>query len=123
MRKLNDEILNPKHWYIMVFIKGKPVLYSRFFKTREKAENFMYINKIKGLQYTPIKGEKAIDYELKFHKGRVNRLFKNIDSYDYPVDRISKQDRKSFRTKSRRWMRDFKTLPNNHTDFKSFKKS
>ena len=122
LRKYNDTELNPKHWYILVFRKGKPILYSKFFKTKQKIDDFMYNNKLRGLQYMPIRGKQAIEYDLKFYKGRLYILFPNTEVYKYPVDRITSQDKKSFRTKSRRWLRNFKTLPTNHTDFKSPKK-
>ena len=119
-----DNTIIPKHWYILVFVKAKPKLWSRFFKTEKDVKHFIKINKLKSLKYTYIKGQKALDYGIKLNP---NYIPKHIDItstiiYDYPVDRISTQDKKSFRTKSRRWKRDFGKLPNNHTDFIAFKK-
>lgn len=119
-----DKEVNPKHWYIIVLKKGKPKVGDRFFKTEKLAKEFLKFNNIKGLGILVMRGTRVIDYELKLYKRRSLDflLGKPLKSYLYPVDRITRQDMKSFRTKSRRWKREFGKLPTNHTDFKSFRK-
>lgn len=125
MAKYLDDEINPKHWYIASLIMGVPRLYPRFFKTEKEVLSFMKINKINHIHFIHIRGKRALGYDLKFYKRSVN-LYSLINKmgqviYSYPPDRIKRQDKKSFRTKSRRWKRDYNKLPDNHTDFKSFR--
>lgn len=119
---LNDIIINDDHWYILSLKAGVPRLHPRYFKSKSEVKHFMKINNIKGMAYIPINGKKAKDYGLKLYFGNTHKLArKGINNYDYPPDKIDVQDKKSFRTKSRRWKRDYKALPTNVTDFKAFK--
>lgn len=119
-----DDYIKPKHWYVLSLFKGVPRLYARWFKTEKDVKRYMKINKLNHITYTHIRGAKAIEFNLSFYKHTRGLYFlvgtKDHVMYGYPPDRISRQDKKSFRTKSRRWQRDFKTLPDNHTDFKPY---
>lgn len=119
-------IIQPKTWYMGIALKkgntrlNVLALYRREFKSYTDVLYFMKINgKSNNLAYMPIKGEDAIEYGFTFIRGRalharVERLF----GYDYPVERLTYQDRKSFRTKSRRWMRNYKIRLNTYNDIK-----
>ena len=114
-------LIKNKHWYIVVVKNKKPILYYKAFKTKESIKSFMDINNIKGFNFLVIKGEQALEYNIKIKTRAFNVLFRHTEplvKYRYPVDRFTKQDKKSFRTKSRRWYRDYKQLPNKYTDFK-----
>lgn len=115
----NDLVIIDNHWYILSLEKGIPRLFSRGFLTKEDIKRFMSINNIKGMCYIPIMGKKAKSYDLKFYTGNTHKLIrKDKRHYLYPSDKIDNQDKKSFRTKSRRWKRDYGILPTNLTDFK-----
>ena len=119
-KTLNDKEINPNHWYLLSLKKGIPRLSPRRFLTEKDLKNFMRINKIKGIHFITIRGSKALEYGLTFYTGLTHSLLRKGDKhYDYPVDRTTSQDMKSFRTKSRRWKRDFGKLPTNLTDFKN----
>lgn len=116
--------IQPKTWYLGIVLKRTYskhqvlLLYRREFNNHSDVLHFMKINNKTGdLAYLPIKGSDAIQYGFKFIKSRslyarITRLF----SYDYPVERLSEQDRKSFRTKARRWMRNYKVRLNTFND-------
>ena len=117
---LRDKVIVSTHWYILSLEKGIPRLFPRFFLTKEDVKYFMKINNIKGMCYIPILGKKAKDYDLSFYTGNTHYLIrKDKKHYKYPSDKIDTQDKKSFRTKARRWKRDYGILPTNLTDFKS----
>jgi hypothetical protein len=115
--------IDPKFWYVLSLHHKKPKLFWRPFKTKEQCLDYIRINgKIKSFLFLPIKGESAIDYGLSISKWC--RRFKGLYvTYRYPADRITRQDRKSFRTKYRRWMRDYGKGVTSFTDFKRYGQS
>ena len=118
--------INPKAWYLGVAIKqlyANKTLRRLHYKEFKSYSDVLYFMKINGkdnnLAYLPIKGEDAIIYDFSFIQGRSLRArVKRLLAYDYPIDKLTIQDRKSFRTKSRRWMRDYKVRLNTYNDFK-----
>ena len=65
-----------------------------------------------------MRGKKLLTYDINEFRMQ-NWRFKDLNiSYKYPADRITKQDKKSFRTKYRRWVRQFGKGPTSITDFK-----
>jgi hypothetical protein len=112
--------IDPKAWYVLTLHHKKPKVFWRAFKTKEKCLEYIRINgKIKSFLFLPIKGESVISYDLKLSKW--TRRFKGLwATYKYPADRITRQDRKSFRTKYRRWMRDYGKGVTSFTDFKRY---
>lgn len=110
--------VNPNNWYILRFVDRKPSLYRKGFLTAKEAKEVLKINKLnRDLTYSVIKGVDAISFGVDFAKTKKFKTFKLI-GYDYPNDRITEQDKKSFRTKTRRWLRQWKIKPTKHTDFK-----
>lgn len=125
MSIINRDI-NPKVWYMGIAYKGNYAtdniltIYHREFKTYSDVIYFMKINgKLGDLTYLPIKGSDAIEYGFKINKSeRVRARIKKLFGYDYPIERLTYQDKKSFRTKARRWMRDYKVRLNTFNDIK-----
>lgn len=57
------------------------------------------------VKFDILKGEIIKYYGLEL---TMNSWEKKILLHDYPAERLTKQERKSFRTKVRRWRRDYK---------------
>lgn len=124
--------IEPKTWYLGIVLKRTYtkhyvlLLYRKEFKKHSDVLYFMKINgKTGDLAYLPIKGSDAIEHGFHFVKShslyaRIKRLF----AHDYPIERLSEQDKKSFRTKARRWMRNYNIRLNtlNDTNFSNRKK-
>ena len=115
--------IDPKQWYVLRFVDKKPYLYRYGFPTRKEAKYFLKINNIhKDWNFTIIHGKEAMELEIEIVKASAHgkKKFFRLLKYEYPADRISVQDRKSFRTKTRRWLRNWKKRPNKYTDFKRY---
>jgi hypothetical protein len=128
-KERSDKEIKQGKWYLAIVVKDgsgkiKNKLYNREFRNYRDVMYFITINKRNGkLGYYPIKGEEAIEFGFTFFKNE--QLIRRIDRmfyYKYPEDRDNKQARKSFRTKARRWYRDYKKRLDNLTDFQRYPK-
>lgn len=127
MQERKCKIIGPKTWYLGIILRNRLTckrtykLYNRDFKNYSDVLYFIKINnRENNLAYYPIKGEDAIRYNFSFF--RCAQLIRKIDRmlyYKYPLERDTKQARKSFRTKSRRWYRDYKLRVTQYNDFLS----
>jgi len=127
-----EKIINPKKWYLAILLKNRATnkvsykLYNREFSNYSDVLYFIRLNnRDKSLAYHPIKGVDAIEYGFTFF--RCAQLIRKIDRmlyYKYPLERDTKQAKKSFRTKARRWFRDYKIRMNPYNDFlRKYKKA
>ena len=115
--------IKPKDWYVLRFVDKKPYLYRYGFPTNKEAKYFLKINNIhKDWNFTIIKGSEALELEIEVVKASAHgkKKFFKLLKYEYPADRITNQDRKSYRTKTRRWLRNWKKRPTKYTDFKRY---
>lgn len=109
--------LNPKNWYIVLIKKdqGGIITVKAFvkfvFPNSQTAQMFIDNTKeFKHLFLVKMSGKKVMEYGINISKtaGRLAGVkLTNIDKYKYPPDRITFQNKKSYRTTLRRHMRDY----------------
>lgn len=98
-------------WYIVDLRSKGRIGYKLFkveFATKKKAKEALKRNLGgKTFLFDVVKGDQAIEFKFTFTKVGFTSLG-YILKYDYPEDKITEQQRKSFRTKYRRWKRNYK---------------
>lgn len=106
-----DKIEKDK-WYIVDLVKksrrGTYQIFRKVFDTKKQAESAK--KRTFGdaaYEYEVIKGAEALEFGFEIRKSKLHYRG-DILKYDYPPSRTTKQARKSFRTKYRRWKRKFK---------------
>lgn len=105
-------VIEPDKWYI-VDLTNRNVnrtykIIRAAFKTKSRAIEAIqrHLND-REIYFDVIKGKDVLHYEIPFvamHYHGIPYLMK----YDYPPEALTYQDKKSFRTKYRRWLRNYK---------------
>lgn len=124
-KPLRNKEIDPNKWYLAILLKPKNTskicrkLYNREFIDYYDVLYFIKINnREKNLAYTPIRGIEAIEHNFTFFKNaQLIRKLNKMLYYSYPLERDTTQARKSFRTKARRWFREYKLRLNKYNDF------
>lgn len=87
--------------------KLRVVVIRKHFKFKRRAKMMLEktVSRRELLNFEIMKGSEVKAYGLRFGKS----IYTNkITRHDYPVERMTKQEKKSFRTKSRRWKKLWK---------------
>lgn len=101
-------------WYIVDLRrktrKGNYYLLRVSFATKKQAKESLHKNLAKQVLYFDIvSGKEAIEFKFHFPKTKVKPTYTGyIRKYDYPPELDTLQARKSYRTKFRRWKRNYK---------------
>lgn len=105
--KIHDDL-----WYIIYIYRHlysntlRTIVVKKLYQTKREAR--MALGNIKDPKlkhaFEILRGRDVIYYGIK---PRRNPISHKLNKYNYPVERDTPQARKSFRTTSRRWLRDF----------------
>lgn len=105
-RKIKDN-----RWYIVNLMKknrgGKFMLIRKSFTSAKKAHKAISLN-FPGneILFEAVKGIDAKEYGFTFNK-ELSPGWGHVIKYHYPPESMTQQERKSYRTKARRWKRKF----------------
>ena len=107
--------INPKFWYIVDLRHqtrdNSYYLLNHSFKTKKEAKRILEKNiKDNTVYFDVIQGSEAIEFKFRFREETADGMtyLDYLRKYDYPPELETMQQKKSFRTKYRRWKRDFK---------------
>jgi len=106
MKKTTDLKIYKSYWYVLDFTNfQKPTVLPIYFLSKKLAKEGIRRGVKKNLRryYRPIQGKVIIKHEFPvvFKKG----TWKKVTKYDYPTDRLTAQQKKTFRTVMRRRLR------------------
>lgn len=110
------KIIKPHRWYIVDLRRKGQYSYkllNKNFESKKVAQQALKRTaKENELFFEVIKGEQAIEFGFVLAYGPTYADY--MLKYDYPPELVTIQDRKSYRTKFRRWKRDFKRKLTSH---------
>jgi len=100
------KIIQGDKWYLVDTINHKePRLVRIDFNTKQDVINRIKYNLHQDIRWDYISGEMAILNKLKFKRRGRNMGNIHVDKYEYSPELLTRQERKSFRTKFRRYVR------------------
>lgn len=109
--------IDPDKWYVVDLRKpakaGHYKLVKREFDTKKATKEALERGLgDQALYFEVVKGSQAIEFGFKL--SATFRAWQALVKYDYPPGRTTVQSRKSFRTKFRRWKRNYKRTLTTH---------
>lgn len=103
MHILPKDIELDKYYIVDITELNKPELFRNDFKSLDEGVSVIrkYL-KFDFKHYQVIKGEEAIKHKIKFKESKFRVNFINVVKYDYPPERVTLQNKKTWRTIQRR---------------------